>query len=342
MIFTDPKSTESFENIESHKERNFYCKVFAGYFFNELISEPNSRFKAFLLLLKSKVNDIDFFFKSEETDEKHAIKLLQTFNIDESHVSFDFHGDQLTKRWDGDDGELADILIIGRKAVISIEVKYLTNWNFTKDVMLNQIRIAKYGELVGRKAIQVLLIKKSKWENARKKENHSNSQFALLKAESGKLKLPMIVITWEDIMEITGNEKVIRYLEHQLKDVNNTIMNREEFHEFYLNYLNSLKQKLSDREELIYRVRDYSAQGKETGNPRKVFDIKDNVLHIEELSRRNIISKCTEEELFVIYEHFEEDIEKLKHAKPRKEKLLADFHNFIEFKRPILIDMLGG
>lgn len=117
-------------------------------------------------------------------------------------------------------------------------------------------------------------------------------------------------------------------------------MKREKFHEFYLGYLSFLEGRCYQGSELIYRVINYSMEGKETGNPRKVYKIEREVLYIEELSERNLFSQCTEEELYVIYEHFEGDLDKIRHAQPRKEKLLDTFHNLIEFKRPILLDML--
>lgn len=115
---------------------------------------------------------------------------------------------------------------------------------------------------------------------------------------------------------------------------------QSQFHEFYLGYLSFLEGRRFQGSELIFRVRNYSQEGRETGNPRKVYKIEKEIIYIEELSGRNTFSQCTDEELFVIYKHFEGDVDKLKFAQPRKEKLLDHYHNFIEFKRPILIDML--
>jgi hypothetical protein len=117
-------------------------------------------------------------------------------------------------------------------------------------------------------------------------------------------------------------------------------MNQTKFHEFYTGYLSFLEGRRFQGSELIFPVRNYLQEGKETGNPRKVYKIEKKELFIEELSERNIFNLCTETELHKLYNHFEGDINRLKLAQPRKEKLLDTFHNFIEFKRPILLDML--
>lgn len=116
--------------------------------------------------------------------------------------------------------------------------------------------------------------------------------------------------------------------------------NNDLFHQFYQGYLSFLEGRKSHGSELIFKVKNYLQDGQETGNPRKVYKIEKETLYIEEMSNRNTFSQCIEEELFVIYKYFNGDVERLKYAQPRKEKLLDVFHNFIEFKRPILIDML--
>jgi hypothetical protein len=118
------------------------------------------------------------------------------------------------------------------------------------------------------------------------------------------------------------------------------MLTRSQFHEFYLGYLSFLGGRKFQGSELIFRVRNYSLDGKETGNPRKIYKIEKEVLFIEELSERHLFNQCTENELYAIYEHYQGDLLKIKLAQPRKEKILDTFHNFIEFKRPILVDMI--
>lgn len=117
-------------------------------------------------------------------------------------------------------------------------------------------------------------------------------------------------------------------------------MNQAQFHDFYLGYLSFLEGRRFHGSSLIFPVKNYLLGGKETGNPRKVYKIENEVLFIEELSDRNLFNECREAELYALYVHFQGDENKMKMAQPRKEKLLDTFHNFIEFKRPILLDML--
>jgi len=117
-------------------------------------------------------------------------------------------------------------------------------------------------------------------------------------------------------------------------------MNQAQFHEFYLGYLSFLEGRRFQGSPLIFPVRNYLLEGKETGNPRKVYKIEKETLFIEELSDRHLFNECKEAELYALYDHFQGDVVKVKQSQPRKEKLLDSFHNFIEYKRAILIDML--
>ena len=42
------------KKLESEKERNFYSKVFAGYYFNELVVGYEARLQSFSKLLRNK------------------------------------------------------------------------------------------------------------------------------------------------------------------------------------------------------------------------------------------------------------------------------------------------
>lgn len=117
-------------------------------------------------------------------------------------------------------------------------------------------------------------------------------------------------------------------------------MNRDTFHKFYIAFLFYLKGKAVQGAKNKIKVVNYLLKGQKTGNPRRIYLIENEILYIEEISGRNIKNQCTEEELYEIYTFFSGDVNAIKSAMPRKEKVMMKFTNFIEFKKPILIDMI--
>lgn len=197
----------STSGLESEKERNFYSKVFGGYFFNELIPGYESRLEDFTSLLK---NSRDRTF-SGSLDEHFRLSKGGT------HVTFDFHGYLLDEG--NDRGELADILIadIENNSVVAIEVKFLSNWDFKKDIE-NASR--RFESLLQNKRISfahVLLVTQTKLNSVQQASSARGSNWAnLVHAE---LKYPLVVLTWEDIAEVCrnrGGDIVGEFIEHHL------------------------------------------------------------------------------------------------------------------------------
>ena len=207
MIFNNKS-----RKFESYKERNLYYKFFAGYFFNELITNGEdtheSRIGKFDKLLKSGV-----FCLPENASLDHL-----TLNPADFHISFDNHLAQLKERGQkikkGTDwGEFADILIETDNLIIGIEAKYHSNWKISKDIRENAIKLEEYKrqkeDRVGNKyeILQCLLVTEAKWKNSHIKTALSEE----------KLDHPFCVITWERLLGITDNEVVNSYLNGQLK-----------------------------------------------------------------------------------------------------------------------------
>lgn len=176
--------------LESKKERNFYSKVFAGYYFNELIPGYESRLRDFTGLLRA---DRGLTF-SGSLDEQFRLSEEST------HVTFDFHGYLVDEK--NDRGELADILIadIENKSVVAVEVKFLSDWDFEKDVIKASCRFRSL--LTSRRIssfAHVLLITRDKLDAAQRALKREGSNWR--KLASVELGYPVVVVTWEDIAE---------------------------------------------------------------------------------------------------------------------------------------------
>ena len=175
---------------ESYKERNLYYKFFAGYFFNELVPGWEQRLNEFCQLIGA----------------KSGLPGGITLSPATTHVSFDNH---LIQRVRGvDRGEFADILILDQQygVLVGIEVKYLSDWNYRKDIETNSERLHKAGkELGARTVVQCLLVSRSKWEKSRQKPFLESMNPAIA------------VILWEELQERCTNEKLVNYLRWQMK-----------------------------------------------------------------------------------------------------------------------------
>ncbi len=181
------------EIFESEKERNLYYKFFAGYFFNELIPGYEGRVQSFYELLFQKTKQNSF----------GAFKLHDGMKIPPYvYVTFDYHGYLLNDT--GDRGELADILIHDNQnnIFIAIEAKSLTDWNYEKDITVNSVRI-KQLKSHSENLYQVLLVTGNKLENCIGIKNYKNSNWGRIIKHKDDLQLPLKVITWEELFDIS-------------------------------------------------------------------------------------------------------------------------------------------
>ncbi len=223
----------SFYLIESEKERNLYFKFFAGFYFNELIDGYTSRMKGFLKLLKVKIsNGHDIFnIHSKPSQLKGTIGLIRSLEETPNHihVSFDYHAYLWKEKGDSkfDRGEMSDVVLFGDKGFISIEVKFLENWDFKNDIESVQNRMnlvkEKYVNLTKKDFIplQILLTTKSKFYGLQQHESFANSNLEKLKSlkENPDIPFPILLITWEEILELLIEPSylpVFKYMNKQL------------------------------------------------------------------------------------------------------------------------------
>jgi len=188
---------------ESEKERNLYYKYFAGYFFNEPVPGLESRFSKFALLLQR---------KAQEQGIDEISKDL--FSVKDVHVSFDNHAYLVLGKEVGR-GEFADIMVYDskNKILVAIEVKYLSDWNYQKDIEGNAERINKISNhLKCKRTIQCLLILYRKLQQVQKKVGHSRSNYTRL---NNMLENRPMILTWEEFLDICDNKSVSSYLKRQ-------------------------------------------------------------------------------------------------------------------------------
>lgn len=200
----------TFKNDESYKERNLYYKIFAGYFFNELILEYKIRKTEFFELLVETISIPGRFFGNKEK----AFNMLKKMQNEDLHVTFDFHPTQNRKNDNTNDafdrGEMSDILILSKTNMLSIECKYLSDVSYQKDVIDVQKRIIKFIKPNNLEPLQIFLLKREKWKKS-----------IPIKAElDKKTDVPAIVISWEDLLLKIKDPKVNGYLREQLKRLN--------------------------------------------------------------------------------------------------------------------------
>ena len=109
-------------------------------------------------------------------------------------------------------------------ALFSIEVKYLENWNYKRDIENVYKRLAKIKHLLEKSGsqplqiIQCLLITQQKWGSVKSQiSKESKSQFCKFQELSQNQK-PIILI-WEDILNfpsVANNHVVTDYMSRQL------------------------------------------------------------------------------------------------------------------------------
>ncbi len=213
MLFKNQKEvSEQIKVLESEKERNLYYKFFAGYFFNELVEGYQQRVSDFYKFLFPKSPDKASFCFGK------PFKLPENTQSPDISVTFDFHSYLLDSS--DNKGELADILIQdhANKLFITIEAKFLSNWDYDKDIYNNSKRIIKLERLT-KQIYQVLLLKKDKLDAAVAKKTVMNSNIKKMESNETKMRFPLRIITWEQLFNLRREEKVIKYF--------NTLIERE-------------------------------------------------------------------------------------------------------------------
>lgn len=205
---------------ESRKERNFYYKIFCGGIFNELIPGYEERVQLFLELLeeacgeagRSRVEKVVALLKADLAEGALYVDF-------DHHIHQEFGQPQADKQ--PDHGELADILLYGRRAFIAIEAKLYSNWSYDKDIKANRQRIIcarRTKKQAG--SLQVLLLTETKWQNSINQKRKPSSQWQRLQQEKKKWdRRGFILLTWEMVrakMEQARTRKSIAPLLHYL------------------------------------------------------------------------------------------------------------------------------
>jgi len=210
MIFTP----ENIELFESHKERNFYYKIFAGFLFNELIPGYEERKNLFLKLLASKFADNNRFFHVKND----AVLFLERMKAERWNVTFDYHLSQIFREDKADDrGEMSDVLILGETCFISVECKFLSNYSIDKDILTEQKRIRKFASHFQLAPFQILLVKRQKWNKSSRIRNRPR-----LIASGHQFDIPLLVLFWDELEAIVDSPSVKAYLLKQDKRKGNT------------------------------------------------------------------------------------------------------------------------
>jgi len=210
MIFKT--EIEDFHLFESYKERNLYYKIFAGYYFNEIVPGYEERKSKFFSLLENGIQDEERIYGCRQDINE----ILSDTRQEKLNLTFDYHPAQIFKdNKKLDRGEMSDILITTTSTMISIECKFLSDFDIDKDILLVQRRIKKFSMQFYLRPIQVLLLKKEKWATSAKIKTRidqvldSNSESFIFS--------PIVVVFWEDILDLIDNAIVKEYLAKQLK-----------------------------------------------------------------------------------------------------------------------------
>jgi len=219
MIFNNNRNS-----IVNPKERNLYYKIFAGYYFNELIKHPNinARFEKFISIKPEMLiykNNKDKLIINKPGKEK--IKEILCIDSEDGFcTTFDNH--LLSKQENGEvteePGEYCDIGVWTNEKLIAIEAKYTENWDYKNDVKGN---IEGLTELVNpekdvynpkvNNVLFLLCILDSKYKNALKRKD-SQLRKLIESIDASKQKkfdlskllrdcqISIGVITWEQVL----------------------------------------------------------------------------------------------------------------------------------------------
>ena len=190
--------------FESEKERNFYYKVFAGYWLNELIPDLQDRLDAFLAVLSAPR------FKGPKAPP------LVPLVAKSAHASFDNHEHRIAGPRT-DHGEFADILIQDEAGPVlyAIEAKLYSDWKYPKDVLRNGDRLSRIAKLLPKVSIiPVLLLSEKKWSDSKHQSGTPGSHYKRLDADKCA---QVRVICWEDLANKTKDLKVRRFISERLR-----------------------------------------------------------------------------------------------------------------------------
>jgi hypothetical protein len=191
--------------FESYKKRNLYYKLFAGYLFNELVEGWQGRFEIFGSLL------------AEPTYPETRPLAPLPLQAGTTHVSFDNHLIQLTDSAK-DHGEFADVLLFDweSRALVAIKAKFLSDWEFEKDVKSNGDRLEEARRRLGASSVtSVLLVTDTRWKNVVTQQGKEKSQYRLLVENHARY--PVRVLTWEQVHDKCTAGLVRSYLDERLE-----------------------------------------------------------------------------------------------------------------------------
>ena len=200
MLFTSKA-----EDFESEKERNLYYKVFAGYFFNELVPGLEERLALFADLINSCQR------RGQAAADQHV-----RFSATSAHVSFDNHA-YLFPSLAQDKGEFADILLHDRanRVVVPIEAKVHSDWSYEKDVIDNERRLrAIQAQLPEIHFVPCLLITSSRWEEC---QRHGSQQHSNYRRFAEEASCRTRVLLWEDLAGLIREATVREHIVSQLQ-----------------------------------------------------------------------------------------------------------------------------
>ncbi|MGB2959678.1 MAG: hypothetical protein WBD30_12405, partial [Bacteroidota bacterium] len=104
----------------------------------------------------------------------------------------------------------------GNSILVAIEAKYLSDWNFRKDVRENARRLRRAKELFGvDTVIQCLLVSEEKWKRSLQKQSQRGSNLRRLsESEDSDVR----VIFWEQLLTLCQDKRVEEYLTGRLRE----------------------------------------------------------------------------------------------------------------------------
>lgn len=214
MIFNT--DIPEWKDAESYKERNLYYKLFAGYLFNEMISEPSlkTRSNYFFNALFDIVNSEKTLLRCRGNKEEIQ-QIINTLSEELTSVTFDYHPVQVYK--DSDKGEMSDVLIWGKEHLISIECKFLSNMKFGKDYTQVQERIKLVSKGTKKIPLQVLLMTQKNWNGSYRSQKSTGSFVSNFSTKTlDNNQIPCVIILWEEIAEKIADSTIRNYLYKQL------------------------------------------------------------------------------------------------------------------------------
>lgn len=193
--------------LESEKERNFYFKFFAGYFFNELVgsrTEYEQRVRRFQDLLRKPPWPSESPYKDLSLDPDH---LTVSFDLHE----YLFDPAQRAANVTGSDlGEFADIGLYSEPAtaaptMVAVEAKFFSRWKKEKDLFEVGERLWRISRALEQvKLVRCLLVRE--WGDA-----------DVARIQGQKYPGPrVVVLTWKDLLGAPGLSVADEWLQRQL------------------------------------------------------------------------------------------------------------------------------